>query len=341
MRIFADKLASTLQRQLQPVYLLFGNEPLLMQESREQITQVAKKAGFNEVFQFSISSQTAWDEVFDACNSMSLFADKKILQLDLPESGVNLAISKELLNLHQLLNPDVILIISGSKLTKAQESAKWFKALNSNGVWVSCLAPDLQRLPQFVLQRCNRMGLKPDPEAVQMLAQWHEGNLLALNQSLEKLQLLYPDGVLTLIRIESALSRHNHFTAFNWIDAMLEGKAKRSQRILRELHAEGIEAVILLRTVQKELNTLMLYKQQLSSKNLQQVFDQYRVWNNKRPLYTAALNRHSPLSLYRLLNLLAEAEVTAKTDYDTSVWPLLATLTLEMCMPESLTKFES
>lgn len=335
MRIFADKLANTLQRQLHPVYLLFGAEPLLIQESRDQIEHTAKSKGFSEVFRFSITAQTDWNEVLDACNSMSLFAEKKILQLELPESGTNQAITKELLNLHQVLNPDVILIVSGSKLTKAQENAKWFKALNSNGLWVSCLTPDIHRLPQFVLQRCHKLGLKPDNEAVQMLAQWHEGNLLALSQSLEKLCLLYPDGILTLVRIESALSRHNHFTAFNWIDAMLEGKAKRSQRILRELHGEGVEAVILLRTLQKELNTLMSYKQELTSKSLQQVFDQYRVWNNKRPLYTAALNRHTPKALYSMVCTLAQAEHTVKTDYDNSVWPILTQLTLDMSMPRN------
>ncbi|GAD91089.1 DNA polymerase III subunit delta [Vibrio halioticoli NBRC 102217] len=335
MRIFADKLENTLQRQLHPVYLVFGGEALLVQESQNQIEQSAKAQGFSETFRFAINAQTDWNEIFNACNSMSLFAEKKILQLELPESGTNQTISKELLNLQQMLNPDVILIVIGSKLTKAQENTKWFKALNANGLWVSCLTPDAQRLPQFVMQRCHKLGLKPDAEAVQMLAQWHEGNLLALSQSLEKLCLLYPDGVLTLIRIESALSRHNHFTAFNWIDAMLEGKAKRSQRILRELHGEGIEAVILLRTLQKELNTLMSYKQQLNQKSLQQVFDQYRVWNNKRPLYTAALNRHTARSLYSMVCALAEAEHTAKTDYDTSVWPMLTQLTLDMSMSQN------
>lgn len=330
MRIFADKLAGQLQRQLHPIYLLFGAEPLLIQESRDLIKQAAEKQGFSERFRFDINAQTPWDEVFDACNAMSLFSERKIIELELPESGANQAIAKNLQALQELLNEDVILVVTGSKLTKAQENAKWFKALNSQGVWVSCLTPDLQRLPQFVQQRCYSLGLQADHEALQMLAQWHEGNLLALNQSLEKLKLLYPDGQLTLVRIESALSRHNHFNAFHWIDAMLAGKAKRSQRILKQLSAEGVEGVILLRTLQKELNTLMTYQKGLQSKGLQQVFDQYRVWNNKRPLYTAALNRHSMQSLYQIWSQLAEIEIIAKTDYDTPIWPLLTQVTLNL-----------
>lgn len=330
MRIFADKLTSHLQHRLDPIYLLFGNEALLLQESRQSVVRAAQQQGFAEVYRFSLSAQTDWDEIFAACNTMSLFAEKKVLLLDLPDSGVSQGITKGLMSLHPLLNPDVILVLTGGKLTRAQENAKWFKTLSASAIWVSCLTPDLSRLPQFVQQRCHQMGLKPDKEAVQMLAQWHEGNLLALNQSLEKLSLIYPDSILTLVRIESALSRHNHFTAFNWIDAMLEGKAKRSQRILRELQAEGVEGVILIRTLQKELTTLLNYKRALQTQSLQQVYDQYRVWNNKRPLYTAALNRHTPRSLYRMISDLAQAELIAKTDYETSVWPQLTQLTLDM-----------
>ncbi|WP_261816851.1 DNA polymerase III subunit delta [Vibrio gallicus] len=330
MRIFADKLAAQLQRQLHPIYLLFGAEPLLIQESSELIKKTASQQGYTEHYRFDISAQTPWDEIFEACNAMSLFSERKTIELALPESGVNVAIAKNLIAIHEILTPDTLLIIVGSKLTKAQENAKWFKALNGQGVWVSCLTPDIQRLPQFVQQRCYALHLQADTEALQMLAQWHEGNLLALNQSLEKLKLLYPDGQLTLVRIESALSRHNHFNAFHWIDAMLAGKNKRSQRILRQLSAEGVEPVILLRTLQKELNTLLTYQKALQSMSLHQLFDQYRVWNNKRPLYTAALNRHSMDSLYQLWRQLANIEVIAKTDYDTPVWPQMMQLTLSL-----------
>ncbi|GAM66011.1 DNA polymerase III delta subunit [Vibrio ishigakensis] len=174
MRIFADKLAAQLQRQLHPIYLLFGAEPLLIQESRDLIKQTAEKQGYSERFRFDINAQTPWDEIFDACNAMSLFSERKIIELDLPESGASQAIAKNLVSLQELLNEDVILVITGSKLTKAQENAKWFKALNSQGVWISCLTPDIQRLPQFVQQRCYTLGLQADHEALQMLAQWHE-----------------------------------------------------------------------------------------------------------------------------------------------------------------------
>ncbi|WP_017084470.1 DNA polymerase III subunit delta, partial [Vibrio splendidus] len=206
MRIFADRLSEQLVKQLSNVYLIFGNEPLLLQESREAIQKVAKQQGFDERHRFAIDNSLDWNQVYDCTQALSLFSSRQIIELELPESGVNAAIAKELLAISEHIHSDILLVLIGTKLTKAQESAKWFKALSNQGHWVSCLTPDVSRLPQFVQARCRQIGLSPDPEAIQMLAQWHEGNLFALTQSLEKLALQYPDGKLTLVRLEESLS---------------------------------------------------------------------------------------------------------------------------------------
>lgn len=195
--------------------------------------------------------------MYDCCQALSLFSSRQLIEIEIPESGVNAQTAKELSALVGQLHQDILLLVIGPKLTKAQENAAWFKTLAQQACWVNCLTPELSRLPQFVQQRCFALGLKPDAEAVQMLAQWHEGNLFALAQSLEKLALLYPDGLLTLVRLEESLSRHNHFTPYHWMDALLEGKANRAQRILRQLMLEESEPIILIRTAQKSCSNCL------------------------------------------------------------------------------------
>ncbi|MGR5212554.1 DNA polymerase III subunit delta [Vibrio rotiferianus] len=334
MRIFADKLVDHLAKHIKQVYLIFGNEPLLIQESRQAIQNMARQQGFEERHRFAVDASLDWNQVYDCFQALSLFSSRQLIELELPEAGANAAISKELVSLCEMLHDDIMLVVVGSKLTKAQENAKWFKALSAKGDWVSCLTPDLQRLPMFVQARCRALGLKADQQSLQMLAQWHEGNLFALSQSLEKLALLYPDGELTVIRLEEALSRHNHFTTFHWIDALLAGKAKRAQRILRQLEAEGIEAVILIRSIQKEFNQLLNMHRDLTQMAMSQVFEKHRVWQNKRLFYNAALTRLSASRICALLSLLAHAEIKAKTQYDESVWPTIHQLSLETCSPD-------
>ncbi|MCL9782823.1 DNA polymerase III subunit delta [Vibrio sp. S4M6] len=331
MRVFADRLVEHVAKQLEPVFLIFGNEPLLITESQQVIAQQAKQQGYDEHFKFAISDSTHWPEIHDCFISMSLFGGKKVVELLLPESGVNASISKELIALQEMLNPDVLLVIVGGKLTKAQENSKWFKSLHAIGCWVTCLSPDVSRLPQFVQLRCRKLGLSPDAEAIQMLSQWHEGNLSALVQSLEKLALNYPDGQLNLVRLGASLSRHNHFNAFHWIDAMLAGKANRCQKILSQLQAEGIEPVILLRTIQKELVLLAKMLEALQVSNLNQVFSQHKIWQSKKPLYSAALARLSKPKVNQAVKTLAFIELQSKTDFNFSAWAWLQQLSIQLC----------
>ncbi|MBD1575024.1 DNA polymerase III subunit delta [Vibrio sp. S11_S32] len=336
MRIFADKLEQQLSRQLHNVYLVMGNEPLLLQESRDLINQAAKQKGFLERHRFCLDKQLNWEQIYDCCQALSLFSNQQIIELEIPETGVSTASAKELANLATQLNPDILLIIIANKLTRAQENAKWFKAMHAQGALVSCNSPELRYLPQFVQQRCRKLKLSPDAEAIQMLSQWHEGNLLALAQSLEKLALIYPDGKLTLLRVEAALSRHNHFTPFQWTDALLTGQAKRAQRILRQLEAEGQEAIILLRTVQRELFLLHEMQQALAARqSIGHIFDQHRIWQNKRPFYTAALQRLNSSQLRQLIQQLTTLELTVKTTFSQDSWLQLALLSLAFCLPEN------
>lgn len=339
MRIFADKLADHLKHKHHNVYLVMGNEPLLLQESRDLINRDAKQKGFLEKQRFSLDKQLDWNNVYDCCQALSLFSNLQIIELEIPEAGVSASNAKELANLSTMLNPDILLIIIGNKLTRAQESAKWFKAMHNQGILISCNGPELRYLPQFVQQRCQKLKLTPDAEATQMLAQWHEGNLLALAQSLEKLALLYPDGKLTLLRVESALVRHNHFTPFQWADALLSGQAKRAQRILRQLEAEGEEAIILLRTIQKELFLLCDMQQSLLARqSIAHIFDQHRIWQNKRPFYSAALQRLNMQHLQMLIQQLTKLELDVKTTFSQDYWPQLAHLSLMFCQPTNTFK---
>ncbi|HDZ9254130.1 TPA: DNA polymerase III subunit delta [Vibrio cholerae] len=336
MRIYAEKLAESLHKTLYPIYLVFGNEPLLLQEAKTAIEKTAQAQGFLEKHRFSADAGLDWSALYDCCQALSLFSSRQLIEIEIPESGVNAQTAKELSALVGQLHQDILLLVIGPKLTKAQENAAWFKTLARQACWVNCLTPELSRLPQFVQQRCFALGLKPDAEAVQMLAQWHEGNLFALAQSLEKLALLYPDGLLTLVRLEESLSRHNHFTPYHWMDALLEGKSNRAQRILRQLMLEESEPIILIRTAQKELTQLLKWQQERQQLgNLGSLFDRYRVWQNRRPLYSAALQRLPSRALLRLVGILTQAELLAKTQYEQPVWPILQQLSLECCNPQA------
>lgn len=92
--------------------------------------------------------------------------------------------------------------------------------------------------------------------------------------------------------------------------------------------------MILARTIQKELTQLLNMATQIKTKPIGQVFESYRIWQSKRPLYSSALNRLQPEKIMQLLQLLAKIELLVKTQYDQSSWPLLHQLSTEICLPQ-------
>lgn len=331
IRLYPEQLHAQLHEGLRAAYLLLGNDPLLLQESHDAIVASAQQQGFAEHHRFILDASTDWQTIFSLCQAMSLFASRQTLQLTLPENGPNAAINEQLSTLVSLLHDDLLLIVRGTKLTKAQENAAWLTALASRAVQVTCQTPEQAHLPRWVAARAKQMNLQLDNAASQLLCYCYEGNLLALSQALERLSLLWPDGKLTLPRVEQAVNDAAHFTPFHWVDALLAGKSKRALHILQQLRLEGAEPVILLRTIQRELLLLVTLKRQSASTPLRSLFDQHRVWQNRRGLLTEALTRLNDDQLWQAVRLLTQIELTLKQDYGQSVWAELDSLSLLLC----------
>ncbi|MBS0973309.1 DNA polymerase III subunit delta [Serratia rubidaea] len=338
-RLYPEQLAAQLREGLRACYLLCGNEPLLLQESQDLIRQAATAQQFSEHYSISLDAHTDWDAIFSICQSMSLFASRQTLLLILPENGPTAPIGEQLVKLAALLHEDIILLLRGPRLTKAQENSAWFKALSANGVYVTCQTPEQAQLPRWVAKRAKAMQLTLDEPANQLLCYCYEGNLLALAQALERLALLHPDGKLTLPRVEQAVNDAAHFSPYHWLDALLAGKSKRAWHILQQLRQEDVEPVILLRTLQRELMQLLTLQRQMATAPLRTLFDQHKVWQNRRSLVTQALQRLSAAQLQQAVRLLAQIELTLKQDYGQSVWPELESLSMLICGKPLATSF--
>ncbi|ADD76295.1 HolA [Pantoea ananatis LMG 20103] len=328
IRIYPEQLSAQLREGLRACYLLTGNEPLLLQESADAIRASALAQGFEEHLSFTLDAQTDWDSLFMSCQSLSLFAQRQTLTLQFPENGPNAAIAEQLIKLAPLLHADILLICRMAKLSKAQENSAWFKALSAHAVLVPCQTPEQAQLPRWVVSRAKNLKLDIDDAAVQLLCYCYEGNLLALAQALERLSLQWPDGKLTLPRVEAAVSDAAHFTPYHWVDALLGGKSRRALHILQQLEREESEVAILLRTLQRDLMTLLHLQRHQSQQPLRTLMDQQRIWQNRRNLFTEALQRLDASRLQQAIHLLMQIELTLKQDYGQSVWPQLQTLSM-------------
>lgn len=333
MRLYPEKLADHLQQKLLPVYLVSGDEPLLLQECCDQIRQKARAENCNEreIIEGGVSNFN-WQDILHSASNMSLFADRKLIELRLPSGKPGAEGSKALCEYLDIASGDDVLLIVSGKIDKQSTNSKWYKALDKAGVTVQVWPVDAKNLPRWLQQRVRNAGMSIDDDALQLLCERMEGNLLAAVQEVEKLKLLAADSKITMQTVTEAVSDNARYNLFDMADNALKGNASVSLRMLYGLRAEGTEPPVVLWALVREIRTL--YEAQLdcdSGQSTQQALSSRRVWQNRMPLMQAALTRHNTHSLSLLLEQAARADGSIKGFADGKPWDNLSRLVITLC----------
>ena len=201
MQLSLSQLGAHLQRGLKPLYTVHSDEPLL-QEAMDLIRKVAREQGYTERTSHTVmGAHFDWGEVLAGGASMSLFADRQLLEIRIPSGKPGKDGSTALQQLAEAApgNDATLTLIALPRLDKATKSSAWFMALENNGVTVQVEPVERAMLPQWIAQRLAAQGQRVEPgeagqHTLQFFADRVEGNLLAAHQEVQKLALLYPGG---------------------------------------------------------------------------------------------------------------------------------------------------
>tara|TARA_R110002073_G_scaffold169890_7_gene326818 strand:+ start:2681 stop:3694 length:1014 start_codon:yes stop_codon:yes gene_type:complete len=314
MRLYPEKLASHLQQNLLPVYLVSGDETLLVQECCDLIRQRAREQGCNE--REIIDADVAgfnWQDILHSAASMSLFADRKLVELRLASGKPGAPGSSALCEYLDISSGDDVLLIVSGKIDKQSTNSKWYKALDKAGATIQIWPVDAKNLPRWLQQRVRGAGMSIDDDALQLLCDRVEGNLLAAVQEVDKLKLLATDSRITTKTVIDAVSDNARYNVFEMTDSALKGDASTSLRMLHGLRAEGSEPPAVLWALAREIRTLYEAKQQCDSgRSAQQALSTLRVWQNRMPIMQAALARHDAASLSLLLEQASQVDGSIK-----------------------------
>ncbi|WP_444883974.1 DNA polymerase III subunit delta [Microbulbifer sp. PSTR4-B] len=334
MRINPQQLPQQLRKGLAPVYIISGDEPLLVQESCDQIRAAARQNGFAERELLHAEHNFDWGLLLASAGNMSLFAERKLIEVRAPSGKPGDKGSKALQEFAALASQDLILLLVLPKLDKSQLNSKWVKTLEQHGALVQIWPVSAQEMPHWINQRINAAGLSAEKEAIRILAERVEGNLLAASQEIEKLKLLNSDGTITVELLEQSVTSSARYSVFDLIDRALAGEAEKAIKTLQGLRSEGIEPPVVLWALTREMRSLLELMEKLNQG--QQLARLVRI-QKRQPLVQNALNRLTPNILEALL-LKARAVDSAIKGGNThqSPWNGLMELTLNLSGQKSV-----
>ncbi len=256
MKLTLEGLPTQLAERLLPVYLVCGDEPLLVGEATDLIRARARTQGFDEREVFFIErSASVWETITQAAQSLSLFSTRRLLDIRLPTARPGIAGATALQRVIDAAGPDLLVLIVTGALERETHSAPWVQAAQARGAVLPLWPVERARLPQWLRIRFRAARLQPEEAALELLAERCEGNLLAARQEIDKLALLLgPGAAVTPADIAASSADSARFDVYQLGPAVRAGDAARALRILAGLHAEGAEPVLVLWALARELH---------------------------------------------------------------------------------------
>jgi DNA polymerase III subunit delta len=337
MQIKPEQLTAKLQQNTAAMVWISGDEPLLMQEACDKVRKHAREQGFSEREVLEAAANFDWNQLLSANNSLSLFSERKLIDLRIGNNKPDEPAREALLAYLNNPNPDNLLLLTSGKLDKAAQSTRWFKSLESKALFCQIWPISEQQLPQWIQQRLHNHGLSADPAAVRLLAERVEGNMLAAAQEIDKLRLLVSGERLEVKTVMAAVADSSRFNVFTLVDACLSGQPARALRILDHLRAEGEEVLWVLNRLCNEIRNLSSMLVDLDKGQLLPAVLQGRgVWNARVPLVSAALKRHNQDSLLQLLDKARVVDQSVKGLLTRCPWDELADIVLGLSDPRLL-----
>ncbi len=333
MKLHANQLSSHLQNKLAPCYLVSGDEHLLVEEALDQIRGAAREQGFASRESHVAMTGFKWAQLAAAGANLSLFADRQIIELRIPTGKPGLEGSKAICEFVEQLGPDLMFIVITPKLDTKTGNAKWVKTLSAKGVNLQIWPVSLRDLPGWIADRMRRAGLKPDRDAITMIADRVEGNLLAANQEIEKLRMILGEGPVTGEDVSTAVANSSRYDVYKLVDAAVGGDAKRAMKILTGLRGEGVEPVIVMWALTRELRSLARLADMVRQNiDLGTAMSKEYVWKNRQAMVRACVGRHQHTDLYRLLKATGRADAAAKGQAAGDPWQLGADIVVGLSL---------
>ena len=343
MQLALPQIQAHLQKGLRSLFTLHGDEALLVQEAADAIRAEARSQGFTErSVHVVLGAHFDWSEVLAAGGSMSLFADKQLLEIRIPTGKPGKEGSPMIQQLAQTAegNDSTLTLFILPRLDNATKKGAWFGALDQYGVTVQIDSLDRAQLPQWIAQRLKLQGQsvaagQEGQNCLQFFADRVEGNLLAAHQEIQKLGLLYPAGELTQSQVESAVLNVARYDVFKLSESVLSGQIARVQRMLDGLQAEGEAAVLVHYTLAEDIRALKRVKDAMAEgKPLPMALREQRVWGVREKLFERVLPRLSASRLAQLLQNAHQVDGIVKglkvADWPTDPWQALHRLALRV-----------
>ncbi len=348
MRFSHDKLSSFLSSNPLPnLIVIDGNEVLLVEEVLDVLRQRLKENGATERLTYAVDASFDWGIVGQAEQTMSMFAESRLLELRSLTGKFGTKGNAFLADLAKRIGDpqsdelDVFIVIV-PLFSAQQRKSKWVSTAEKAGWVIDCYDVKPEQFPQWIKHRLQSRALRVEAGVVDMLSYTMEGNLLAASQAIEQLKGLSTDGGVTLSLLEKTIEDQSRFTVYSVVDSCLLGDASEVLHRLERLRGESDLSVLLVWALAKQVRELLgMVSEMQKGSSINDVMRSYRVWQNRQRMVSSALNRLSSDKLQQALQTISSLDAMSKGQLRGDVWFEIEKLCLHLCSVDKIAAIQA
>ena len=309
-----------------------GDEPLQFNESLDAVRAATRRQGFSERTVLDADTGFDWSRLAEAGASLSLFAERRLVELRLPSGRPGAEGGRALAEFASESGADIVLLVGAGRIDARTKRSEWFRALDRAGVTVEVWPKERSALPAWLRERARARGLSASPEAVEELADRCEGNLAYGAQTIERLALLVSGGRIELEDVLDGAAHGARFTSFDLVDATLAGNGPRALQVLAGLAAEGEAPPAIIGALAWQVRTVVRIGRDLErGASIDDALRPFPAWRRRRRQVLAALERRRSGAWGERLADLAHLDAMTKGAATGDVWDGLRRLALDFC----------
>jgi DNA polymerase-3 subunit delta len=325
--------------QLDKLYFLFGDEPVQLMKCLDVIRNKANEESITERLVCHVSGPSDWESLGAEINSMSLFSEKRLIEVRMGSKKPDKLGVSVLDQITQNDNSDDRFVIVLENNEASIKKAKWFKSLQSGSIFFESKMLDSSALSHWIVATGRELGMEFSQMALQLFCERVEGNLLVASQELEKLALATSGHRIEEADIVGSMNDSGSFNIYDLTNTLLRGDLYRTLRVVRRLREIGIEPVLIIWAIVRELRALaLIIAEAENGGSVSKIIDSARIWGPRKDAFKIFIQKATTAQVLTLLLHANYIDTVIKGARLGSVWDEIEILSLNICDMMSFSK---
>ena len=284
------------------MFLIYGSEIVLINDSADQINDFFLKKDFSERIILTKENFKDAQKIVMQNSGGSLFGSKIIIEIIHNSSGTSLP--KDILGIFNIDNLENVVIIVRSAIKKINKNTSWFKLIDSKALVIECNKLKAYEEKTWVKNRLGFMNVTDIKDYTERLTNVFAGNLVAQNNEINLLKLTYAkDSENKNLDYDDA-----EFMPYELEDKIIDLDTKNALRIINTIKKnEEHYAQYLVSIVGSIINTsISIYQNKKLS------LEKLGVWKTKIPGYKKFITKSNIKKLMPLQKKIYHLDLASK-----------------------------